>query len=157
MFLGYECSIRDYFVFYLFYGIGGDEEVWLGLGWVVQIMDNFIVVGKVKLMIVVMFNGNVVQEVVLGNGSVGFVQLIFMLLNMMDGQFEKIFGDIMNFVEFNYWIFGIKEGRVIVGFLMGGYYIVYIFFNYLNIFNYIGLFFVVLNVNLEGLFDLFIY
>lgn len=73
MFFGYESSLLFYLVLYLLYGIGGDEEVWLGLGRIVQIMDNFIVQGKVWLMIVVMFNGNVFQEVVLGYGSLGLV------------------------------------------------------------------------------------
>ncbi len=154
---GYERSTRDYPVLYLLHGIGGDEEAWLGSGRVAQIMDNLIAAGKAKPMIVVMPNGNVAQEAAPGNGSAGFVQPTFMLPNTMDGQFEKTFGDIMNFVESNYRTLGTKEGRAIAGLSMGGHHTAYISLNYPNTFNYIGLFSAALNVNPEGLPDSPIY
>ena len=56
---GYETSGKNYPVLYLLHGMGGDEESWLTIGRLSQIMDNLIAQGKAKPMIVVMPNGNV--------------------------------------------------------------------------------------------------
>ena len=47
-------SKRKYPVLYLLHGMGGDEEAWLTLGRVAQIMDNLIAARKAHPMIVVM-------------------------------------------------------------------------------------------------------
>ncbi len=59
---GYETGKTKYPVLYLLHGAGGDEEAWITLGRTAQIMDNLISQGKVKPMIVVMPNGNVIQD-----------------------------------------------------------------------------------------------
>ncbi len=137
---GYESSDNKYPVLYLLHGIGGDEESWLGSGRVAQIMDNLIARGKAEPMIVVMPNGNVVQEAAPGEGSVGFVEPTFMLPNTMDGKFEESFIDIRNFVEGNYRVLDKKESRAIAGLSMGGFHSANIALNYPNTFDYVGLF-----------------
>ena len=71
---GYEKSKEKYPVLYLLHGMGGDEEAWINLGRTSQILDNLIAQGKAKPMIVVMPNGNVVQEAAPGESSLGFLQ-----------------------------------------------------------------------------------
>jgi enterochelin esterase family protein len=58
---GYEKGKKKYPVLYLLHGMGGDEEAWIALGCISQILDNLIAQGIAKPMIVVMINGNVSQ------------------------------------------------------------------------------------------------
>lgn len=142
---GYEDSKETYPVLYLMHGIGGDEEAWMGLGRASQILDNLIAEGRAKPMIVVMINGNVVQDAAPGESSAGQVRPTFMLPNTMDGKFEETFVDIMNFVEQAYRVKATKDGRAIAGLSMGGYHTNYISRYYPNKFDYIGLFSPALN------------
>ena len=142
---GYETSDTKYPVLYLMHGIGGDEEAWMGLGRTSQILDNLIAQGKAVPMIVVMTNGNVVQDAAPGEGSEGYVKPTFMLPHTMDGKFEETFEDIMKFVESNYRIKPTKENRAITGLSMGGYHTSYISRYYPNTFDYMGLFSPALN------------
>ena len=98
----YENSKEKYPVLYLLHGAGGDEEAWITLGRTAQIMDNLIANGEAEPMIVVMPNGNVIQEAAPGEGSRGFYKPQFMVPNTMDGQYEASFPDIIKFVENNY-------------------------------------------------------
>lgn len=142
---GYESNEKRYPVLYLLHGIGGDEEAWLGTGRVVQIMDNLIAQGKAEPMIVVMPNGNVVQEAAPGMASTGFVTPTFMLPNTMDGTYEQSFSDILNFISTNYRTKTSKKFTAIAGLSMGGYHTAYISQNYPNTFDYMGLFSPALN------------
>ena len=142
---GYETSNEKYPILYLMHGIGGDEDAWMGLGRTSQIMDNLIAQKKAVPMIVVMTNGNVVQEAAPGEGSDGFLKPTFMLSNTMDGKFEETFIDIMKFVESNYRIKANKQSRAIAGLSMGGYHTSYISRYYPNTFDYMGLFSPALN------------
>ena len=117
---GYETSNEKYLVLYLMHGIGGDEDAWMGLGRTSQIMDNLIAQKKAVPMIVVMTNGNVVQEAAPGEGSDGFLKPTFMLPHTMDGKFEETFMDIMKFVESSYRVKANKQSRAIAGLSMGG-------------------------------------
>lgn len=137
---GYENGNKRYPVLYLLHGIGGDEEAWMGTGRASQILDNLIAQGKAEPVIVVMTNGNVVQEAAPGEGSIGYVRPTFMLPNTMDGKFEETFVDVMKFVENNYRTIATKQGRAIAGLSMGGYHTAYISQNYPNTFDYMGLF-----------------
>lgn len=56
---------------------------------------------KEMQLIVVMPNGNVLQEAAPGKSSDGFVAPSFMLPQTMDGKFEKSIIDIIKFVESN--------------------------------------------------------
>ena len=137
---GYESSGESYPVLYLLHGAGGDEEAWPGKGRAAQIMDNLIAGGKATPMIVVMPNGNVIQDAAPGEGRDGFYTPQFMIPGTMDGTFEETFTDIMQFVEDNYRIKSSKENRAVAGLSMGGFHSMHISAYYSDTFDYIGLF-----------------
>jgi enterochelin esterase family protein len=137
---GYETSKEKYPVLYLLHGMGGDEEAWMALGRTSQILDNLIAQGKAKPMIVVMTNGNVVQEAAPGESSLGFYKPTMQLPNTMDGKFEETFPDVIKFIESNYRVKAEKSGRAIAGLSMGGYHSLHISRYYPNTFDYVGLF-----------------
>lgn len=137
---GYENSAEKYPVLYLLHGAGGDEEAWISLGRTAQILDNLIAEGKVKPMIVVMPNGNVIQDGAPGEGSKNFYKPQFMIPKTMDGTYEGAFEDIIKFVESNYRVKADKANRAIAGLSMGGYHTLHISRYYPNTFDYMGLF-----------------
>ena len=137
---GYEAGKESYPVLYLLHGMGGDEEAWIALGRTAQILDNLIAAGKAVPMIVVMPNGNVVQEAAPGESSIGFYKPAFQLPNTMDGRMEETFPDIIKFTEDNYRTIKNKSGRAIAGLSMGGFHSLHISRYYPGTFNYIGLF-----------------
>lgn len=137
---GYESSNQKYPVLYLLHGAGGDEEAWIALGRTAQILDNLIHQGKAKPMIVVMPNGNVIQDAAPGEGSMGFYKPQFMVPKTMDGTYESTFMDIVKFVESNYRVHADKSNRAIAGLSMGGYHTMHISRFYPNTFDYIGLY-----------------
>jgi enterochelin esterase family protein len=137
---GYETSKEKYPVLYLLHGMGGDEEAWIALGRTSQIMDNLIAQGKAKPMIVVMTNGNIVQEAAPGESSLGYYKPTFELPHTMDGQFEESFGDVIKFIESSYRVKAEKSARAIAGLSMGGYHSLHISRYYPNTFDYVGLF-----------------
>jgi len=120
--------------------MGGDEEAWINLGRTSQIMDNLIAAGKAEPMIVVMTNGNVVQEAAPGESSLGLYKPTMQLDGTMDGQFEASFTDVIRYVESNYRAIPKKNARAIAGLSMGGYHTLHISRYYPNTFGYIGLF-----------------
>lgn len=137
---GYENSTEKFPVLYLLHGAGGDEEAWINLGRTAQIMDNLIAQGKAKPMIVVMPNGNVIQDGAPGEGSKNFYKPQFMIPKTMDGTYEGAFSDIIKFVEDNYRVKADKANRAIAGLSMGGYHTLHISRYYPNTFDYMGLF-----------------
>jgi len=137
---GYENSERKYPVLYLLHGAGGDEEAWITLGRAAQVIDNLIAKGEAEPMIVVMPNGNVIQEAAPGEGSSGFYKPQFMVPNTMDGQYEASFPDIISFIEDNYRVKTGKANRAIAGLSMGGFHALHISRYYPDTFDYVGLF-----------------
>lgn len=137
---GYENSKKKFPVFYLLHGMGGDEEAWINLGRTAQILDNLIAEGKAEPMIVVMTNGNVVQEAAPGESSLGLYKPTMQLEGTMDGQFESSFKDVIRFVENNYRVIPKSHARAIAGLSMGGYHTLHISRYYPKTFDYIGLF-----------------
>ncbi|RZS97765.1 esterase [Cecembia calidifontis] len=137
---GYENSTEKYPVLYLLHGAGGDEEAWISLGRTAQIMDNLIAQGKANPMIVVMPNGNVIQDAAPGEGSMGYYKPQFMVPKTMDGTYEANFMDIVKFVESNYRVKADKANRAIAGLSMGGFHTMHISRYYPNTFDYVGLF-----------------
>ncbi|MFA7089323.1 MAG: alpha/beta hydrolase-fold protein [Bacteroidales bacterium] len=137
---GYENNKKKYPVFYLLHGMGGDEEAWINLGRTAQIIDNLIAAGKAEPMIVVMTNGNVVQEAAPGESSLGLYKPTMQLDGTMDGQFESSFKDVIRFVESRYRAIPKSKARAIAGLSMGGYHTLHISRYYPNTFDYIGLF-----------------
>jgi len=136
----YESSTESYPVLYLLHGAGGDEEAWMELGRASQIMDNLIALGKAEPMIVVMPNGNVIQDAAPGEGTQGYYKPQFMVPKTMDGSYEETFMDIVNFVEGSYRVKAKKSGRAVAGLSMGGFHSLHISRYYPNTFAYIGLF-----------------
>jgi enterochelin esterase-like enzyme len=137
---GYESGREKYPVLYLLHGMGGDEEAWISLGRASQILDNLIGQGKAKPMIVVMSNGNVVQEAAPGESILGYYKPTMQLDHTMDGKFEETFPDIIKFVEKNYRVIPQKSSRAVAGLSMGGYHSLHISRYYPNTFDYVGLF-----------------
>lgn len=137
---GYETSGKRYPVFYLFHGMGGDEEAWISLGRTSQILDNLIAQGKAKPMIVVMTNGNASQEAAPGESSLGMKPPTMQLPKTMDGSFEQAFPDVVKFVDKNYRTLKSKSGRAIAGLSMGGFHSLHISKQYPDMFGYVGLF-----------------
>jgi len=137
---GYEDSRGKYPVLYLLHGAGGDEEAWIELGRASQILDNLIAQGKAKPMIVVMPNGNVIQDAAPGKGTMGFYKPAFMVPKTMDGTYEETFMDVVNFVESSYRVKPGKTNRAVAGLSMGGYHSLHISRYYPNTFDYVGLF-----------------
>ena len=136
----YESSGKDYPVLYLLHGAGGDEEAWMELGRAAQILDNLIAAGKAEPMIVVLPNGNVIQEAAPGEGPQGFVKPQFMVPKTMDGTYEEHFMEIMSFVETAYRVKQEKAYRAVAGLSMGGFHSLHISRYYPDTFDYIGLF-----------------
>jgi enterochelin esterase family protein len=110
------------------------------LGRASQIMDNLIAQGKAEPMIVVMPNGNVIQDAAPGEGSDGFYKPRFMVPKTMDGSYEENFMDIVSFVESSYRVKSGKAQRAIAGLSMGGFHSLHISRYYPNTFDYVGLF-----------------
>lgn len=137
---GYEQSSEKFPVLYLLHGAGGDEEAWMELGRTSQIMDNLINQGKATPMLIVMPNGNVIQDAAPGEGRDGFYKPQFMLPKQMDGTYEENFMDIVNFIDTNYKVIADKEHRAIAGLSMGGYHSMHISRYFPNTFDYVGLF-----------------
>lgn len=137
---GYETSREKYPVLYLLHGAGGDEEAWSTLGRATQILDNLIEQGKAKPMIVVMPNGNVIQDAAPGEGRDGYYKPQFMVPKTMDGTYEETFMDIIKFVENHYRVKADKANRAVAGLSMGGYHSLHISRYYSNTFDYVGLF-----------------
>lgn len=137
---GYESSSESYPVLYLLHGAGGDEEAWISLGRTAQILDNLIAQGKAKPMIVVMPNGNVIQDAAPGEGALGYYKPQFMIPQTMNGVYENNFMDIVKFTEANYRVIADKAHRAIAGLSMGGFHTMHISRYYPNMFNYIGQF-----------------
>lgn len=137
---GYENNKQKYPVLYLLHGMGGDENAWFELGRATQILDNLIAQGKAKPMIVVMPNGNVVQEAGPGYSPNGLYKPQFQLPHTMDGTYENSFLDIIKFIDANYRTIQTKAGRAIAGLSMGGFHSLYISLNNPDMFDYVGLF-----------------
>src|SRR5690606_20298036 len=137
---GYETSGKDYPVLYLLHGMGGDEEEWMDLGRASKIMDILIAQGQAEPMIVVMTNGNVFQQAAPGQSDKGFYKPTMALPHTMDGQMEKTFGDVLDFINSNYRVKKGKDYTAIAGLSMGGFHTLHISRHYPNTFGYMGLF-----------------
>lgn len=131
-----------YPVLYLFHGAGGDEEAWLDLGRVAQIMDNLIADGKAKPMIVVMPNGNLNAQAVAGKWSKGMYKPSFMQHTnpVPTASMEQSFLDIQKYVESHFKVLKNRQNRAVAGLSMGGGHTYAVSKEYPGNFDYIGLF-----------------
>lgn len=129
-----------YPVLYLLHGMGGDEEAWITLGRVAQIMDNLIAQGRAKPMIVVMPNGNMDQVAAPGYGPDGNVVPTIELPRTMDGTYEQSFPNLIRFIDRTYRTIPRKNSRAIAGLSMGGFQAMMVSKEYPDLFDYVGLF-----------------
>ncbi len=134
---GYDESDKEYPVFYLLHGAGGDEDAWSSMGRAVQIMDNMIAAGKAEPMIVVMTNGN---------GTQSAATIDYPMTQAADGygstgMFEQsIVDDIIPYIDSNYRTLTDREHRAIAGLSMGGAHTTYCALNNIDKFAWIGSF-----------------
>lgn len=138
---GYEDNQKQHYpVLYLLHGMGGDEEAWIALGRASQMLDNLIAQSKIKPMIVVMPNGNAVQEAAPGESSLRLQPPTAQLPKTMEGSFEKAFPDIVKYIDSHYRTIAHKSSRAICGLSMGGFHSKFISAEYPDLFDYVGLF-----------------
>lgn len=142
-----------YPVLYLLHGMGGDEEAWVTLGRVAQIMDNLIAEGKAKPMIVVMPNGNMDQVAAPGYGPDGNVVPTIELPRTCDGTYEQSFPNLVRFIDRNYRTLPRKNSRAIAGLSMGGFHTMMISKEYPDLFDYVGLFSASVKKNVDGVYS----
>ena len=135
---GYERGKGRYPVLYLLHGMGGDEEAWVATGRVVEIMDNLIASGKAEPMIVVMTNGCTKHVAAPGYSEEGMFRPY--MSGSMDGTFEAMFKDVVEWVDATYRTIAKPEKRAIAGLSMGGFHAMQISKHYPDLFDYVGLF-----------------
>jgi enterochelin esterase family protein len=123
----YRVSNRRYPVLYLFHGWGGDENEWLDLGRIAQIMDNMISAGRVTPMIVVMPNGHPDRQSIPDITPPSSIAVLGPLppkgYDSSDNvsQIEKsIIGELVPYVDQNFRTREEALSRAIAGLSMGG-------------------------------------
>lgn len=130
-----------YPVLYLMHGSGGDEEAWLTMGRLKQIMDNMIAAGNCEPMIVVMPNGNADLDAAPGRSPYQQSPPKAKNLTSMTGMIEAHFTqEVMAYTEKNYRTKAGKDNRAIAGLSLGGLHTIHITANNPEKFAYIGLF-----------------
>ncbi len=137
---GYEDGQEHYPVLYLLHGMGGDETAWNELGRATVIFDNLIASGLAKHMIVVMPNGNSIQQSSPSYTAEGTEMVNFRLPDSYNGAFERGFDEIVRYVDTHYRTQPQAACRALAGLSMGGYHSHYISANMPQLFSYIGLF-----------------
>ena len=140
---GYDNSKNKYPVLYLLHGSGGDEEAWVTLGRVPNIIDNLIAQGKILPMIVVMPNGNPSKQAAPGETKENYSYRPAMsqnLPNFADGSYEGSFNEIVNFIDSRFRTKAEKSQRAVAGLSMGGFHSLLISANHPDLFDYVGLF-----------------
>ena len=135
---GYELSKGKYPVLYLLHGMGGDEEAWIATGRAAEIMDNLIASGKAEEMIVVMTNGCTQHVAAPGYSEEGMWRPY--MSGSMDGSFEAMFDDVVEWIDENYRTVRKAHSRAIAGLSMGGFHTMQISKTYPEMFDYVGLF-----------------
>ena len=137
---GYEDSNVSYPVLYLLHGMGGDETAWNELGRATYILDNLIAQGLAKPMIVVMPNGNAMQQSSPSYTATGVERVEFRLPDSYNAEFEQGFAEIIHYIDTHYRTYTDAPHRAIAGLSMGGYHSHYISANMPHTFSYVGLF-----------------
>lgn len=150
----YDSSDERYPVLYLLHGMGGDEEAWLNLGRASQIFDRLIAEGKMEPAIVVMPNGNVDMAAAPGETPQGLKQPTSALPHTMEGTYETVFPEIVDFIDKNYRTKADKAHRAVAGLSMGGYHSLHISKQYPDMFDYVGLFSAAVNPRGENPLDI---
>lgn len=140
---GYDNSKNKYPVLYLLHGSGGDEQAWITLGRIPNIMDNMIAQGKIVPMIVVMPNGNPSKQAAPGETKENFSYrpvMSHLLPDFGNGSYEMSFNEIVNFIDSRFRTMPEKSKRAVAGLSMGGFHSMIISADHPDLFDYVGLF-----------------
>jgi len=118
---GYEESTTRYPVLYLLHGSGGDEEGWPIHGIANVIMDNLIVQGKAKPMIVVMPNAywNEIATLDVGGPRTAPPPGVGSGGANYDASEKDIVGDLVPFVDKHFRTVANRDNRALAGLSMG--------------------------------------
>ena len=119
---GYEKKDEALPVLYLIHGGGDNDASWPGVGAAGMILDNLLADGKMVPMIVVMPNGTIETEDMMGE-----VPLFA----------EDMVTSIIPFVEANYRVLANQENRAIAGLSMGGMETMETAFKHPELFSYV--------------------
>jgi enterochelin esterase-like enzyme len=124
---GYDVNTSEkYPVLYILHGGGEDERGWASQGKTDLILDNLLADNKIKPMLVVMLDGNVVLP---GFGE-DFLK-----------RFEvELIHCVIPFIEENYRANTDSKSRALAGLSMGGLQTLYVGINNTNLFSYLGVF-----------------
>ncbi len=144
---GYDTSGEDYPVLYLIHGGGDDDAAWHTIGRAGFIMDNLLAAGKAKPMIIVMPNGKIdvpgftffLSEEELKSPA-AVQKRIDTIAKMHDTFAEDLLTSIMPTVEKSYRVLADREHRAIAGLSMGGAETLRVAPSRLDLFAYIGVF-----------------
>ena len=119
---GYEKSRKKLPVLYLIHGGGDNDASWPGVGAAGWILDNLLAEGKIVPMIVVMPNGTIQT-----NDMMGEVPVFA----------EDMVTDIIPFIEKNYRVKAKQSARAMAGLSMGGMETVETAFNHPELFSHV--------------------
>ncbi|WP_052444240.1 alpha/beta hydrolase-fold protein [Flammeovirga sp. OC4] len=120
---GYEKSIEELPVLYLIHGGGGNDLSWSNAGCAGNILDNLLAEGKIEPMVVVMPNGTIETEHILGRVPIFKDELI---------------NDIIPFIEDTYKVKTTSSQRAIIGLSMGGLETLEVIMYHPDQFDYVG-------------------
>ena len=119
---GYEKSTAKLPVLYLIHGGGDTDTSWPSVGCAGEILDNLLAEGKIKPMIVVMPNGTIHTQDMMGEVPLFAKDMVT---------------DIIPFIEDNYRVLTDRKNRAIAGLSMGGMETLEVALNNIDMFNYV--------------------
>lgn len=110
---GYGSDIKkEYPVLYLLHGEGGDEDSWLSMGRVAQVLDNLIWQGRAVPMIVVMPNCNAAEQ---ASFMLGLPEVHNSRTASSSVFMSSLVNEIIPYVESHYQAMAKKSGRAACG------------------------------------------
>lgn len=127
---GYAQSTDKYPVLYLLHGGGEDQRGWATQGKTNLILDNLIMEGKAKPMLIVMLDGNM-------GGAGGIAGFNENALKMFENELKL---GAIPFVESNFRVEAGAQNRALAGLSMGGLQTLYAGVKNTDLFHYLGVF-----------------
>ncbi len=144
---GYDASVERYPVLYLLHGWGGDENEWIDLGRVTQIMDNLLASHKVVPMIVVMPNGHhdrhAVPDISSPPSTADLAPLPprgYDITPSITEISRSVVYDLVPFVDHNFRTRPNSKSRAVAGLSMGGGQALFIGLNHPDMFAWVASF-----------------
>lgn len=126
----YEKDRKSYPVLYLVHGAGDSDDSWTSVGRANNILDNLIVAGRAKPMIVVMPNGHTPDRANAGRGNV-----------LQNSDFsDDLLKVVIPYVDAHYRTLANADNRAMAGLSMGGAHTINTGLPHPETFRYIGIF-----------------